>query len=446
MKIIPTFFQTCLLCAVILGLQWLAVPTAEAASFTNTGSMTTNRMNHTATLLPNGKVLVAGGQANSGYLSSAELYDPATGTWASTGLMNNNRDLHSATLLANGMVLVAGGYNNSGAGNLLSNAELYDLATGTWTSNSTMNTGRREHTATVLPNGKVLIAGGLGNSGYLSSTELYDPTTGQWITNRTMSSVRIEHTSTLLSSGKVLVAGGYNGNNYLSSAEMYDPATGIWTATGSMNTNRAYHTATLLSNGKVLVAGGAASTNGSIFIFSSAELYDPTTETWTATGAMSTNRFEHSATLLSNGKVLVAGGAGNLVTKAEMYDSASGMWAVTGSMSTYRSQHTATLLPNGKVLISGGIGGSTLSSTELYDSTNPSGYNQATSQLLSGSKVRLSFIGDSGANYALDRTFNLSPANWVPQATNPAGAGGVLVFTNIPNTATNNFWRIRSVP
>ena len=168
------------------------------------------------------------------------------------------------------------------------------------------------------------------------------------------------------------------------------------------------------------------------------------------TGTLNKARFFHTATLLPSGKVLVAGGYGtnnDILFSAELYDPASGIWTATGAMNTNRAAHTATLLPNGSVLVAGGFpNGGYLSSAELYDPVNPSGYNQMTSQLLSGSKIRLSFTGDSGANYALDHTFNLAPVNWVPQATNPAGAGGVLQFTNTPNAATNNFWRIRSVP
>ncbi|MGA7273695.1 MAG: kelch repeat-containing protein, partial [Candidatus Udaeobacter sp.] len=126
-------------------------------TFGNTGSLTTAREQHTATLLPNGQVLVAGGEGTSGYLSSAELYDPASGTWTATGSLTTARDLHTATLLPNGQVLVAGGIGTSVD---LSSAELYDPASGTWTATGSLTTARFEHTATLLPNGKVLVAGG----------------------------------------------------------------------------------------------------------------------------------------------------------------------------------------------------------------------------------------------------------------------------------------------
>jgi len=171
------------------------------------------------------------------------------------------------------------------------------------------------------------------------------------------------HTATLLSNGKVLVAGGYNGS-WLSSAELYDPSTGTWTATGSMNTGRTAHTATLLPNGKVLVAGGW----NAFASVSHAELYDPAKGTWT-TGMLTTTRYEHTATLLPNGKVLVAGGyRDGSLSGAELYDPANGTWTNTVALTTARNWHTATLLPNGKVLVAGGWSDSSiLSSVEQYD-------------------------------------------------------------------------------
>ena len=153
----------------------------------------------------------------------------------------------------------------------------------------------------------------------------------------------------MLPNRQVLVTGGC-GLSSLASAELYDPATGVWTTTGSMATARWQHTATLLRNGRVLVAGGGDGHGNS---FSSAELYDPATGVWTATGSMATARGGHTATLLPDGRVLVAGGF-NFLSSAELYDPATGMWTATGSMATGRSFPTATLLPNGQVLVAGG--------------------------------------------------------------------------------------------
>ncbi len=323
------------------------------------GSMASVRYGHTATLLSNGKILMAGG-TNGVYLASAEVYDPGTGIGASTGSTASARYGHTATLLSNGKVLVAGGHSGSG---ILATAEVYDPGTGTWTSTGSMASTRYTHTATLLPNGKVLVSGGW-NGSYLFSTEVYDPGTGTWTSTGSMASARRMHTATLLPNGRVLVSGGRNSNsNILASAEVYDPGTGTWTSTGSLASARYSHTATLLSNGKVLVAGG-----GDSILLSSAEVYDPVTGTWASTGSMASTRWVHTATHLSNGKILVAGGmsSGDL-SSAEVYDPVTGTWASTGSMTSARYGHAATLLNNGNVLVSGGDNGSSILATaEVY--------------------------------------------------------------------------------
>ncbi len=337
-------------------------------TFSTTGSMSAARCNHTATLLPNGKVLVAGGWTGSTHLSSTELYDPIAVTFSTTGSMNMGRYYYSATLLPNGKVLVAGGING---GSYISSAELYDPALGTFAATSSMNAERAFHTATLLPNGKVLVTGGYNDSIPLSSAELYDPAAGTFTTTGSMSSTRREHTATLLSNGKVLVTGGCSGNTCntagasLSSAELYDPSAGTFSTTGSMSGIRKVHTATLLPNGKVLVTGGY--TNG--IGLSSAELYDSSAGIFATTGSMNDVKFGHKATLLPNGKVLVTGGydGSGYLSSTQLYDPAAGTFATTGTMSATRQHHTATLLSNGKVLVAGGYNDSTLSSAELYD-------------------------------------------------------------------------------
>ena len=348
----------------INGLSSAELYDPASGTWTATDSFSTARFVHTATLLPSGKVLVAAGQNSSGYLSSAQLYDPSDpgpGSWSSTGLLGTEHSSHTATLLPTGQVLVAGG---QGAGS----AELYDPATGTWAATGSMGTALSRHTATLLPNGKVLVAGG-------TSAELYDPATGLWTATGSLSTARYSHTATLLPNGKVLVAGGIDGIYVLSSAELYDPATGTWTATLNMGDPHGRHTATLLPNGKVLVAGGFPSTPFSDET-RSAELYDPATGTWSYTGGLNDGRFAHTATLLPNGKVLVAGGfsnpffpTGHVLDTAELYDPASGIWETRTFMAFPRYYHTATLLPSGKVVVAGGqgIGGALLSSAELFD-------------------------------------------------------------------------------
>ena len=327
-----------------------------------TERMLTNREYHTATLLPSGEVLVAGGYfaGSDSDLSSAELCDPsAGGSWVVTGPLANPRRYHTATVLANGDVLVTGGWPSPGGSfDPLSSAERYDPAMRGWTPTEDIHYAREFHTATLLQDGRVLVAGGEDAADWPAATELFDPASGAWTLSGDLNFSRESHTATLLTNGQVLVAGGYCGGAYLTSAELYDPASGGWSTTGSLNEPHASHTATLLPSGKVLVAGGTA-----------AELYDPDTGTWTDTGSMGTAHVAHTATLLPNGRVLVAGGTTNSPFSAEIYDPATGIWTATGSMRTPRSAHTATLLGSGRVLIAGGNDGRTgeINSAELFD-------------------------------------------------------------------------------
>jgi N-acetylneuraminic acid mutarotase len=331
---------------------------------TTTAPMSATRAGHTATLLPSGRVMVAGGAGPGGFRSSAEVYDAAVDGWSSAG-SSVGRSHHTMTLLPSGKVLVAGGYN----GAVLSGAEVYD-GPASWSAAASMATTRYAHTATLLPSGKVLVAGGgqAGNgSVYLSSAELYDPAANSWTPAASMAAVRQQHKATLLQSGKVLITGGTTtGGGAVASAEVYDPATDTWSPAGSMAVARNYHTATLLPSGKVLVAGGV----NNVYLFS-AELYDPTASTWSPASSMATARLLHTATLLPSGKVLVAGGdtTGMIhLSSAEVYDPATDSWSATGSMAQTRGHHTATLLASGEVLAAAGVGNSGyLSSAEAYD-------------------------------------------------------------------------------
>ena len=249
--------------------------------------------------------VVAGGFGSSVY-SSAELYDPATGTWIPTGSMSIARTNHTATLLDNGKVLVAGGYIGSYSGPYLASAELYDPVTEAWSTTGNMNVARYDHSATLLNDGKVLVVGGGWGSSNLASAELYDPVTGTWSTTGNMNVGRIGRTATLLNNGQVLVAGGYGNDSLcLPSSELYDPDIGTWSTTSSMSFARGLHSATLLNNGKVLVVGGSNCEGQHL---ASTELYDPNIGTWIITGSIYVARYDHTATLLNDEKVLIATG------------------------------------------------------------------------------------------------------------------------------------------
>lgn len=315
-------------------------------------------------------------KAAIGMISAIAPLSVVTGVWEPTDSMTTARADHTATLLPNGTVLVAGG--SPGGGDYLSSAEIYNPVAGTWAATGGLTTSRANQTATLLQNGTVLVAGGLGAgndmSVSLASAEIYNPATGTWTPTGSLTTPRYGHTATLLPNGTVLVAGGNLGAAF--SAEIYDPATGTWTPTGNLTTPREGHTATLLPNGTVLVAGGLGGTGGT----TSAELYDPATGTWTPTASMATGRSSHTATLLSDGIVLVAGGYGASVdvdymaplASAELYNPATGTWTPTGSLTTIFVSQTATLLPDGTVLVAGGgysapNGFSSLANANLYD-------------------------------------------------------------------------------
>jgi hypothetical protein len=310
--------------------------------FSPTGSMITARYGAAATVLSTGLVLIVGGWSedpNAPVLASAELYNPTSGTFAATGSMATPRADQSATLLPNGRVLIAGGQtDNNNVFSALATAELYDPTTGTFRPTASMGVARFNHTATLLTNGAVLIAGGGGPTGVgsgssvgrapsLASAELYDPAAGTFTATGSMTVARYWHSATLLPNGSVLIAGGGNGAAPLASAELYDPASATFAATASMATARYLQTETRLADGRVLIAGGYADGVGSL---ASAELYDPTAAMFSPAGSMRDTRFEDTATLLNDGRVLiVAGGstdesiddAARLVT-AELYQPA----------------------------------------------------------------------------------------------------------------------------
>lgn len=355
-------------CVVLLALALSGraiIATAQSSStFTTTGSMTRARSQHTATLLPNGKVLIAGGAQwtlsgaerrdcyvpNVGcILASAELFDPGPGTFSRTGNMTTARRMHTATLLADGRILIAGGYGMEGA---VASAELYDPSTGTFTATRNMMTPRGGHSAILLPNGNVLMVGGYGAPGYpdLAPAELYDPISGTFSAGGAYvgrGGCDFCAPATLLADGTVLFPGQHP-------AQIYDPVTNTFSVAGMMMSDPS--TAALLLNGKVLFAGGE-----DLGRSSSAELYDPVRGTFTSTGNMARLRVWHTLNLLPNGMVLTTGGetdSGGSIAgsdSAELYDPSAGIFLATGKMAAARESHTATLLNDGRVLIAGGV-------------------------------------------------------------------------------------------
>jgi N-acetylneuraminic acid mutarotase len=371
-------FQTLLvflLLSVYLFEPMNVVQAAAPATWTQTGSMNIARSRHIAALLPDGTVLVAGGLIGSpGKIvttASAEIYNPNTGIWSLTGSMSVPRSRFTATLLLNGKVLVAGGSNNGFA---TATAELYDFQSGLWAPTGKMNIPRCFHTATLLSDGRVLVTGGLsagdGNDNFVEKTaEVYDPSTGTWTLVDKMASARYGHTATLLPDGSVLIAGGSGPRGdfvYTVRSEIFNPDSGLWKNVGSLSIPRGFHTAVLLNNGNVLVAGGLTLPANSPNRTTTAELFQAPSRKWVSTGSMAVPRSAgaYGGVLLPDGTFFIAGGR---TGTAELYSPGTGAWELLGNMAVSRSFHTVTLLAGGTVLVTGGENANgVISSAEIY--------------------------------------------------------------------------------
>ena len=360
------------LLATLLTLSWFCLPrpartvSADTAGrIVPTGNTLEPRFDHTATLLPNGKVLIAAGMARNGIIEpTAELYDPHTGRFMSAGKMQSPRGWGvTATLLSSGKVLLAGGGSASGcdASCYLASAEVYDPSSGAFTSAGSMTTPRAGANAILLQNGDVLIVGGNDVSGgrHIASAELYHPATGTFSITGSMHS---EGASVLvmLKNGKVLALNDAGG-------EIYDPATGRFTPAGNLNIARAKYGVALLPDGRLLVAGGQ--TGGAWGPKSSAtEIYNPAAGTFIPGPEMNFARFKLKKAVVSlgDGLILIAGGA----EQPEIYDAASNSFhPATGSRLDSYYFSTATRLSTGEVLIVGGYarpGGPAVNHAWLY--------------------------------------------------------------------------------
>lgn len=361
-------------------------------AWSKTGNMNSARTEHTASVLSNGKILVAGG-CNGTVINSVEFYDASTHSWVFTQSMKQARSYHTASTLTDGKVLVTGGTGplskeNRAAtcllsskalhmidqmtqgrknrqtgvlfgswllsdGDVQSSAEIYDPSVDAWLTTRSMRHARVFHTASVLPNGKVLVVGGADNVTFLQTAELYDPSNDTWTLVRSLHGTRGLHSASVLKDGRVLISGGI-GSDSSEVSQLYDPYANSWKMAGLMNIPRIFHTASLLGDGTVLVTGGLIDKTG----LPDAELYNPSTNTWVVTGSMNNGRAAHTATVLSNGKVLVTGGYGlnasTLLNSSELYDPTTERWTIVEPMNDERFFHQASVLSDGTILVAGG--------------------------------------------------------------------------------------------
>jgi hypothetical protein len=337
-----------------LGLTSSELYNSSSESFAASGPMNFGRTGHAATLLQNGNVLVTGGDGDltGAPIASAELYSSVAGTFTSAGNMTTARVGHTAVLLANGSVLIAGGQNSTWVNQ--STAELYNPKTGTFTATRRMTAARTGHTATLLKNGMVLIAGGGNAKAIVATAELYNPLTRAFTATSSMATPRQFATATLLQNGQVLITGGGSWTATCSgcsvnSAEIYDPTTGMFSTVGSMTYSRRSHTGTLLADGNVLITGGWEDTTGGIVDLNTAEIFDATSLSFSSTSNMNDSRADHRATQLCDGNVLITGGFDgpvHLTNTAEVFDASTGAFQTVSFMTDARGEHTATRLSN----------------------------------------------------------------------------------------------------
>ncbi len=363
----PSGFRLRLLFVALLSLAfalYAVTPGSQVAGSLTAGPpMVEPRSGHSATLLPDGKVLIAGGmRRNQDFYKSSELYDPTTSKFERAGDMTMARVGQAAVLLPSGKVLIAGGWTGPGC---TDSAELYDPATQRFTPTAKMTTRRGNPSATLLTDGDVLIAGGGDRDipGGVSSAEVFHPATLSFQAIRPMHYARISHTATLLKDGRVLIVGG-RGETLAIAAELYDPKTRKFSDTGRLITARYKHTAGLLPDGRVLIAGGSDERDWKGKL-SSAEIYDPATGKFSATAEMNDARFKlpDTSVTLNSGEVVIAGGS----REVEFFDPATGKFKLAaGQMRDLRHFMTDTKLKDGSVLFAGGYPNGDLGTAETW--------------------------------------------------------------------------------
>lgn len=335
-----------------------AAPSRSQGILTATADMRAARMAHTATTLPDGRVLVAGGfvsESSAGV--SADMYDAKTGRFVAAPRMRTVRHSHTATLLPNGKVLIVGGY---GEGNLVqASAELFDPVTNTFSFTGSLHAPHAGHVAVLLEDGKVLIAGGVGPDWtFLSTAELYDPATGTFSVTGAMTVARESHIAVRLKDNRVLIAGGHRDRRenitIYNSAETYNPATGTFKPVGNMTVRRHKHDAVMLQDGRVMITGGSDERDNR-GVYTSTELFNATTNTFSAGPELKLGRYKHvsSALLLPDGNVLLAGGA----AQAELYDARTNTFSIVPGDARMAGNFSAVApLSGGGVLVTGGYG------------------------------------------------------------------------------------------
>jgi hypothetical protein len=341
-----------------------AAPSATALGTLTPGpAMLEPRSGHSATLLPDGKVLIAGGmRRNQDFYKSSELYDPATRKFSRSGDMTMARVGQAAVLLPSGKVLIAGGWIGRGG---TDTAEIYDPTTQKFAPIGKMTTRRGNPSATLLADGDVLIVGGGDHDspGGISSAEVFHSAALSFQSVGPMHSARISHTATLLKDGRVLIAGG-RGEALAAAAEIYDPKTRKFTETGRLITPRYKHTAGLLPDGRVLIAGGSDERDWTGKL-SSTEIYDSASGKFSGGAPLNDARFKlpETSVALNGGAVLIAGGG----REVEIFDPASGRFQVAGGqMRDSRHFMTETKLKDGSVLLAGGYPNNDLATSETW--------------------------------------------------------------------------------